>query len=330
MNDAVSSFYRQFAQDEAVGVSQTYFEWAMGVAEEAEMTERIARLPGMKQQPNLVFAASRWLGAPLGSYAQLRGWLAQHWEDVVRVVLERSTQTNEAARCAALLPVLARLGDEHGGLALVEAGSAAGLVLYPDRYSYRYRYDAGDGIVELDPPGGRSAIVLPCRIDAESIPARVSTVVWRAGVDLRPIDLRDAEQLAWLEALVWPEHEARRVRLRAAAELIAADPPHLVAGDIVERVPALVAQAPAGAHIVVFHSAVLAYLTPQRRAEFVAMMRAMQHERANVTWISYEGVQVLPEIAAKAGVNAHGRMVLAVDGEPVALVGPHGQSFQRL
>ncbi|MCB1298636.1 MAG: DUF2332 domain-containing protein [Microthrixaceae bacterium] len=330
MNEAVSDLYRQFAQEEAVGVSQIYFEWAMGIAQDDEMTERIAVLPGMKRQPHLVFAASRWLGAPLGSYTQLREWLIPRWDEVVRVVLARSTQTNEAARCAVLLPVLSRLGARHGELALVEAGAAAGLVLYPDRYSYRYRVEPGDEITRLDPPGGRSDVVLPCRIDAESVPSRVPTIAWRAGVDLHPIDLREAEQLDWLETLVWPEHDARRARLHAAAELVAADPPHLVAGDIVERVPEVVAQAPAGAHIVVFHSAVLAYLPPERRAAFVAMMRAMQESMPNLTWISFEGVQVLPEIAAKVRVDTHGRMILAVDGEPLALVGPHGQSFQRL
>lgn len=138
--------------------------------------------------------------------------------------------------------------------------------------------------------------------------------------------MRNADDVAWLETLVWPEHHSRRERLHAAARIVSSHPPHLVAGDILERIPELVRQAPAGSRVVVFHSAVLVYLTPQHRAEFVAMMAQLP----DVTWISNEGEYVLPDIADKVTTDVDGRTILAVDGEPVALVGPHGQSYQRL
>jgi hypothetical protein len=50
-------------------------------------------------------------------------------------MLARSTQTNEVARCAAFLPLLADLDAE---LALIEVGASAGLCLFPDRYAYSY------------------------------------------------------------------------------------------------------------------------------------------------------------------------------------------------
>jgi hypothetical protein len=49
-----------------------------------------------------------------------------------------------------------------------------------------------------------------------------------------------------------------------------------------------------------------------------------------VTWISNEGAGVLPDITRKVRADIAGRTILAVDGEPVALVGPHGQSFEGL
>ncbi|WP_448263622.1 DUF2332 domain-containing protein [Microbacterium aurum] len=325
MIQVLADGYRRFAELEAAGISEIYYDWAKAIADDPAVLSLIAALPGTKRQPNLVFAAARFLGAPVELYPGFRAWLIEHWESVVPVIMTRSTQTNEAARCAVLLPVLEQL---DGPLALIEAGAAGGLVLYPDRYSYSYSYtvDGTTDLVRLDPSTGPSPVELPCTIDAASVPSRLPEVEWRAGVDLNPLDVADPDQLAWLETLVWPEHSERRDRLHLAAALVAANPPHLVAGDIIDEIPALIEQAPAGSHIVVFHSAVLVYLSEERRAEFARLMQSM----GDVTWISNEGAGVLPFITNQVTEDIRGRTILARDGQPVALVGPHGQSFERV
>lgn len=316
-----AAFYRRFADGEARGVSATYYEWSSGIAEDDAVLTLIGELSGMKKQPNLVFAAARFLGAPVGPYGEFRKWLLAHWSEVEPVVMSRATQTNEAARCAVLLPVLSRL---DGPLALIEAGASAGLCLYPDRYSYRYQ--VVEATVALDPADGPSAVTIPCRIDEGSVPSRLPEVVWRAGVDLNPLDAGDADNRAWLRTLVWPEHDDRRARLEAALDIVAADPPHLVRGDLLDAIPRLVDAAPQSARVVVFHSAVLVYLDPERRARFAELVRALP----DVTWISNEGAGVLSRVAERLSRPAAGRTVLAVDEHPVALVGPHGQSFAAL
>lgn len=321
MQSPTADVYRRFARLEAREVSPVFFDWASSIAEDAEVLDLIESLPRHKRQPNLVFAAARLEGAPVGPYAGFRPWLLAHWADVEPVVLERSTQTNEAGRCAVLLPALSEL---EGPLALIEAGASAGLCLYPDKYSYRY--DTGDRIVSLDPGDGPSTVELSCRIDPASIPERLPKVVSRAGVDLNPLDVRDPSQVEWLETLVWPEHDARRIRLRAAAAVASAGPPTLVRGDLIETIPTLVAKAPLGARVVVFHSAVLVYLEPERRARFVELMRSLPE----VTWVSNEGEHVLPIVAEQLKVPANGRTVVAVNGRPRALAGPHGQSYEPL
>lgn len=313
--------YRRFAELEARGVSDIYYEWAISIADDSDVLALIAQLPGMKKQANLVFAAARYLGAPDGPYAAFRDWLLTHWAEVVPVVIERATQTNEAARCAVLLPIMSRL---DGPLALIEVGVSAGLCLYPDRYSYRY--DTGGTIVSLDPTDGPSSVVIPCTIDSASVPTRMPDVVWRAGVDLNPIDVRDPDQVAWLEKLIWPEHEARRVRLHAAARVAAAEPAHLVCGDLLEKTQELVESVPEGSHVVVFHSAVLVYLDAARREAFTHLVSSL----LDVTWVSNEGFGVLPGVTEQVWMAADGRTILAVDGKPVALVGPHGQSYEAL
>lgn len=298
-----------------------YFEWAEAIADDPEVTDLISQLPGIKRQPNLVLAAARHLGAPEGPYDPFRSWLLANWRTVTAVVQTRSTQTNEAGRCAVLLPILSRL---EGDLALIEVGASAGLALYPDRYSYRY--DAAGSITELDPDDGRSRVLIRCTIDSGSVPTRLPKIAWRAGVDLNPIDTRDSEQLNWLETLVWPEHDERRRRLRDAAAIAAADPPHLVKGDLLEKIPELIADAPTGSHVVVFHSAVLNYLPLDKREAFVELVSSFP----SVTWISNEGPGVIPTVTSQVDAEVGGKAILAVNGRPVALTGPHGQSYQAL
>ena len=329
--ETLRDYYGKFARLEASGTSPIYTAWAEGVAADDEVIALLLELPRPKRQANLLFAAARHLGAGEGTYADLRAWLLRHWNDVRELMLARSTQTNEAGRCATLLPALARI---PGPLALMEVGASAGLCLYPDRYSYRFTVTGAVGAefaqsTTLDPADGPSAVVLDCELTNISVPERLPEVAWRAGIDLNPLDITDVDQREWLTSLIWPEHEARRERLLAAASIAAADPPHLVRGDLLDTVESLLAEVPAGTQPVVFHSAVLAYVDAEVRACFASLMRS----RDDVVWISNEGVGVLPDTPAQLetlGVEADGRFVLSVDGRAVALTGPHGQSYTGL
>lgn len=51
----------------------------------------------------------------------------------------------------------------------------------------------------------------------------------------------------WLEALIWPEHADRTATLASAREVWLWHPPRVEAGDALERLPDLVAEAPADA-----------------------------------------------------------------------------------
>lgn len=314
----LSEAYVRWADLEARGSSVLYETWARAVAADEQVLALVEGLPPGKRQPNLVFAAARAAGGPVDAYERLRPWLVEHWSEVRTVALARATQTNEAARCAVLLPALSRL---EGPLALVEVGASAGLCLLPDRYSYRYR--APGGVVSLDPDDGPSPVVIECDVDDPAlVPARVPEVVWRAGIDLAPLDVSDPDDVAWLRTLVWPEHDDRRDRLDAACALAASDPPRVVRGDLLADLDALLDCAPRDAHLVVFHSAVLVYVDPAGRARFAERMGSLDG-----TWVANEGSRVLP---SSAGVPHDGRNVLTVDDVPLARTHPHGRSVARL
>jgi hypothetical protein len=128
--------------------------------------------------------------------------------------------------------------------------------------------------------------------------------------------------VAWLDALIWPEHAHRRARLRAAMAVAAADPPLLVRGDLVDDLPTLAAQAPPGATLVVFHTSVLCYLPPLRRAAFATVVRGLPGH-----WVANEDSGVLPYDALPAPPSASLYHVLALDGTPLAWALPHGQTL---
>lgn len=329
--ETLRDYYGEFARLEATGTSPIYTAWAEGVAADDEVLSLLLELPRPKRQANLLFGAARHLGAGEGSYADLRAWLLDHWAKVRGLMLARSTQTNEAGRCATLLPALARI---PGPLALIEVGASAGLCLYPDRYSYRFTATEAAGSsgsdsawsTTLDPADGPSPVVLECELTNSTVPDHLPEIAWRAGIDLNPLDITDADQREWLTSLIWPEHESRRERLLAAASVAAADPPHLVRGDLLDTVETLLAEVPAGTQPIVFHSAVLAYVDAEARARFASLMQS----RDDVVWISNEGAGVLPDTRAQLetlGIEPDGRFVLSVDGQAVALTGPHGQSY---
>lgn len=320
--------YRAFADAEADS-SPRYRELALGVAGDAEVTALIDRLPAPRRQVNLVFASARFCGAPMEGYQAFRDWLVANWGAVEKIALAHTTQTNEAGRCAVLLPVMARIAAERPGspLALIEVGASAGLCLYPDRYSYRYR--GAQGVRALDPVSGPSRVVLECATSGPvPVPAAIPEVVWRAGVDLNPLDVNDADDIAWLDALIWPEHDDRRARLREAVRIVRADPPRIVAGDLNETLPSLAASAPREATLIVFHTAVLAYLKRDDRARFRQTISAL-----GCHWVSNEGMRVTPGVGERLPRTARpdpGDFIVALDGRPVAFAQPHGRYLHWL
>jgi hypothetical protein len=116
--------YRRFAEIEARGRSPLYER--LCIANDRELLRLLLELPKERRQPNLLLAAMRFLYGTPGDWFRFRELLANEWGAVRAIMLGRSTQTNEPARCAVLLPLLVRLPQP---LALLEVGASAGLCL---------------------------------------------------------------------------------------------------------------------------------------------------------------------------------------------------------
>ncbi|QIS11914.1 DUF2332 domain-containing protein [Nocardia arthritidis] len=314
-----SARYRRFAEVEAHGYSPCYELWCHGIADDPDLSALIDELPPPKRQPNLILGAARYVGVTVSPLDEFKEWLVANWPAVREVAMTHHTQTNEAGRAAVLLPALEPFAGSP--VALIEIGASAGLCLYPDRFSYRY-----DDEIIIDPDDGRSPVLLPCTTSGRPpIPKCLPQVVFRAGIDLHPLDVRNPEDVRWLECLVWPEQHDRLSRLRDAVAIARRHPPQLVAGDIVDCIADLVYAAPQDVPIIVFGSAVLAYLDRGDRARFADTVRALP-----CTWIANEGNEVLPydpALLPYTDVPPGRQFILARDGIPLGYAGPHGQSL---
>jgi hypothetical protein len=313
--------FARWSRDE----SPCFADWARGVADDPEVLAILSELPRVKQQPNLLFAAARWHGVPApGPYSGLREALLEDTGTIRATILARSTQTNEVGRLATLTPAFATLADDEP-LALVEVGASAGLCLFPDRYSYVWATETGPVTAGEGPR-------LECEVSGR-LPdlVRPPEVAWRAGIDLNPLSVTDDDAMAWLANLVWPEQDDRRERLRVAVEVARADPPAVLAGDLLTELPGVVEQARAAGRVVVFHTAVIAYLEAAERERFQQMMTGMVEE-GRCHWVSNEGTNVLPEVTATGPPVPEGlaAFVLGIDGRTVAWTHGHGRWMRWL
>lgn len=310
---AVIERYRRFARDEAPGRSSLYEEWAHGIAAGHEVAPTLARIPAAHRQPPLVFAVSRLLGAPEASFREWARWVDAHADELVAGCARRSLQTNEPMRCAALLPALSLV---EGPIALLELGSSAGLCLYPDRYSYRYR-----GGPTLDPLDGPSPVVLQSELRGVLPALSMPQIVWRAGIDLNPLDAADPEDRRFLETLVWPGEHGRADRIAQALRIAAGDPPLAIRGDATDPdvLAGAVAAAPDGATLVITTPGILPHVPWADRERLFAAL-----ERTDAVWITIDPPGLHERWRPPVDPATWGGFVLGVDGVPVAAVDPLG------
>jgi len=101
----------------------------------------------------------------------------------------------------------------------------------------------------------------------------------------------------------------------------------VISGDLLSETTTLAASAPSDATLVVFHSAVMPYLSPEDRARFIDVVSQLP-----AVWVSFEGPGALPGIGARLGVSERDEraFVLARDGQPMALASPHGRWMRWL
>ena len=222
-------------------------------------------------------------------------------------------QTNEVGRSAALLGGFLEIARAtRRPLALREIGSSAGLNLFFDRFQYRL------GPHRWGDPAAPVRLAAEWRSKAAPAFDTPLQVLSRAGCDLSPVDLEQADARRRLEAYVWPDQLERFETLRAAIALARAEGVHVEAASASSWLARLLASDRdcdrQGAATVVFHSIMWMYLPA---AERLAIQRTIEAAGARATpeaplaWLQLE--DGLPRTALKLRLWPHatGERVLA-------------------
>lgn len=189
-------------------------------------------------------------------------------EAIVHLANSRYTQTNECRRCVALLPgVMTSPFDQFH---LVEIGTSAGLNLALDRYVYDF-----DGMAW----GPDSTVRLSAGVPGDQPRLRPIEIGRRVGIDINVIDRNDPDDRRWLDALIWPEHQERRERLRGALALTSGLEMEFVEGSVLDELGQILDDLPASDPVVVMNSFVLIQLDLVQRREVAQIIEAARSSR---------------------------------------------------
>lgn len=108
----------------------------------------------------------------------------------------RYIQTNETSRAIAWLwpASIIAAADPGRGLEVIDFGASAGLNLVADRLPWIWDREDGRALE----------------------PTELPQITGRTGIDLRPLNLLDPDDVRWLRALLWPGQRERSERFEAA------------------------------------------------------------------------------------------------------------------
>ena len=310
--------FRTFAQGAARDGATTYDVICRGVADDPEILALIGEAPIRQRRPNLLLAAVHFLllggtrhplarhydtvrsvipggdgpgdardpHVPLPSdvVADFKDFCVTQRTELLELLATRSTQTNEVGRCTGLLPAINLIAAGYPGqsMSLLDLGTSAGLNLLFDSYGYTYRQRNNGAVL----PGGRTVarVHLECTVRSELSflpPLSLPAVTGRFGIDASPIDPTSDDGAHWLLACLWPDNLARFTRLREALATARTTPhpPEVHRGDVVDDLTGVAERISPSDPLIVFHSWVAAYLSPQRQRELVAAVQRLARVR---------------------------------------------------
>jgi len=195
--------------------------------------------PGLPESPLVVLAALRLAALQGRATDPHAGDIAAARHDVRRLADEIATaadaglvQYTDPVRVGDILPGLWLAARWYPGrpLRIVELGASAGMLLLADAITMRFANGA------WAPEQSLGAIDYPMEVPPDLM--STSLVMESAvGIDLRPLDMQNPDDVELLHSFTWPGPETRAQRLDLGIRVALARRPRLIQGDVLDLAP---------------------------------------------------------------------------------------------
>jgi hypothetical protein len=222
--------------------------------------------------------------------------------EVMELLAGRTVNTNLVEKASSLLPGarhVSRLVGEP--LTLLEICCSAGMNLMFDEYHYDYGPWGQVGAAD-------SPVRLQCKVIGSGRPPidAIPRIERRVGVDLVKMDPASPLDRLWMEAVLYPEWNVERERLRAALSIRVKHDVKTLIGDALEVVPPLLEELPGS--LCVLLSYCLGQWSATAKVELDEMLRRASRQRdihrLDIDMLHNESPQTIRGRLAKLASNA--------------------------
>jgi hypothetical protein len=207
------------------------------------------------------------------AFPAFREFCLDRREQMLELLASRTVNTNLVEKASALLPAVQHVSRLAGQpLTMLEICCSAGMNLMFDEYHYDYG-QAGQAGSATSPVRLQCKVIGAGRPPVDSIPR----ITERIGVDLVKMDPASPEDRLWMEAVLYPEWNVERERLRAALSIRLTRKFRTLIGDALDVVPPLLEELPGS--LCVLLSYCLGQWSAAAKTELDQMLRRASRQR---------------------------------------------------
>lgn len=287
----IAAVFKEFAERECQNVSPLYYQLSLDMTQETSLLQLAAHARQGQPIPNLFYGAIHYLllqseGEELANYYPsinkrsgaripihlIKDFCQRREEEMMQILSHRIVQTNAINRTAYLMPIVSSLFPADVPINLVDIGTSSGLTLNFDRYQYSY----GDHL-----EWGNSEVKIKSEILAGQLPSfqEIANIKRKIGIDQNPLDLKEGENGNWLKALIWPDSEARFIRMEAAIAAAKNSTIELYKADQPDTFQSIISTVPKTEGLMVYHTHVLYQFKAVQRQAFRQMLDEVGQDR---------------------------------------------------
>ncbi|MBF0841925.1 MULTISPECIES: DUF2332 domain-containing protein [Mammaliicoccus] len=261
----INEKFIQFADVECKNSSEIYRKLSYYIAQDKDLIEICNYAPINQPIPNLFLGSVNYLllkGYDNNLYDEyyvnetsdlirkFKEFCIKNKIEIIKIMNNKLVQTNEVRRSSYIFPILCYINDKRK-INLLEIGCSAGLQLLADKY--RYKYDVY--------PGYKGNLTSDLTISSAITKGEFGSYIdeqmdigKRIGIDLNTIDFTKDEEFLWLKALIWPEHNDRRILLEKARDTVINESLKLKEGNALEILIEEVKKIPTDENLLIFHT----------------------------------------------------------------------------